>query len=42
MCIGTIEFYFKVTEFIQETLKKGWEMKDSIDYDAYRTILESM
>ncbi len=37
-----MEFYFKVTEFIQETLKKGWEMKDSIDYDAYRTILESM
>lgn len=42
MCIGTIEFYFKVTEFIQETLKKGGKIKDSIDYDVCRTILESM
>ena len=36
------DFYFKVTEFIQKTLNDGWLMKDSIDYEAYKTLLESM
>lgn len=31
------QFYNKVTLFIYNSLKEGWELKDSIDYSVYET-----
>lgn len=35
------DFYFGMCEFIQKTLNEGWEMKDSINYEEYKTLLET-
>ena len=36
------DFYVKAVAFVNETLSDGWNKKDSIDWDVYKTQLDSI
>lgn len=35
------DFYSKVNEYINKTLTKGWKIKDSIDWEMYKNLLDN-